>query len=243
MIIDAKGLHYKDLNCMIRSAVEAGDNYIELLNVNGQRYIGDGLGCQVTIVINGVPGNDLGAFMDGPTIRVKANAQDGVGNTMNSGKIVIWGDAGDVLGLGMRGGKLFVRGDAGYRAGIHMKGYQAQVPVIIVGGCAGDFCGEYMAGGVMVLLGLQGNGRPLAGHHLGTGMHGGLIYLRGGIEPWKLGKGVAATGADDADMAALSVHLDEYCREFGLDVEAVGRARFLKLSPQSHRPYGSLYTY
>lgn len=243
MEIDAKGIHYKELNRMIRSAAEAGHDSVELLNVNGQRYIGGGLSNGVSIVIHGVPGNDLGAFMDGPTIKVDTNAQDGVGNTMNGGKIVIAQDAGDVLGLGMRGGKVFVRGDVGYRTGIHMKGYQDQIPVIIIGGCAEDFCGEYMAGGIMVLLGLQCDGRPLAGHHLGTGMHGGLIFLRGEIDPRKLGRGVEPQSAAEADMEVISGHLKEYCLEFGLDFRDIIESKFLKLSPQSHRPYAKLYTY
>ena len=43
-------------------------------------------------------------FMDGPTVEVFGNAQDGVGNTMNGGTVVVHGNAGDVLGYGMRGG-------------------------------------------------------------------------------------------------------------------------------------------
>ena len=63
-------------------------------------------------------------FMDGPTLEVFGNAQDGVGNTMNAGTVIVHGDAGDVLGYGMRGGKVFIKGDVGYRVGIHMKAYE-----------------------------------------------------------------------------------------------------------------------
>ena len=61
------------------------------------------------MVVNGVPGNDLATFMDGPTVIVNDNAQDGIGNTMNRGLVVVNGDAGDVLGYGMRGGRLYVK--------------------------------------------------------------------------------------------------------------------------------------
>lgn len=46
----------------------------------------------VLIEIEGVPGEDLAAFMDGPRIIVHNNAQDGVGNTMNSGQVssTVW---------------------------------------------------------------------------------------------------------------------------------------------------------
>ena len=105
-----------------------GEKEIRLKNVNGQYYIGDGLRGDCKIIVEGVPGNDLAAFMDGPTIVVKGNAQDNIGNTMNSGKVIVEGHAGDVLGYGMRGGKLHIRGDVGYRVGIHMKGYKSRCP-------------------------------------------------------------------------------------------------------------------
>jgi glutamate synthase domain-containing protein 3 len=109
----------------------------------------------VDIEIFGTPGNDLGAFMNGPRIIVHGNAQDGCGNTMNEGEIIIHGHAGDIIGLSARGGKIFVREDVGYRAGIHMKEYQGKKPVLVIGGTAQDFLGEYMAGGVLILLGLD----------------------------------------------------------------------------------------
>ena len=36
-----------------------------------------------------------------------------------------------------------------------MKGYMDKVPVMIIGGTAGNFFGEYMAGGVLILLGIN----------------------------------------------------------------------------------------
>ena len=187
-ILDAAGLYYRELNSMIRELASNGCAEIVLDGVNGQRYIADGLREKVRIVINGVPGNDLGAFMDGPTVIVNENAQDGVGNTMNSGKIVVKGHAGDVIGYGMRGGKVFVGGNVGYRVGIHMKSYKDQVPIIVAGGRAGDFFGEYMAGGLLVLLGMGDEPGPVAGSYLGTGMHGGTIYVRGELKEHQLGR-------------------------------------------------------
>lgn len=49
----------------------------------------------------------------------------------------------DATGYAMRGGKIFVRGNAGYRAGIHMKAYKDKTPVLVIGGKAGSFLGEY----------------------------------------------------------------------------------------------------
>jgi glutamate synthase domain-containing protein 3 len=244
MRIDCKGLYYRKQNKIIRDAAEEGETEFILDNANGQRYIGNGIEKNIKITVNGVPGNDLAMFMNGPTIIVNANAQDGVANTMNAGEVIVHGSAGDVIGYGMRGGKLYVRGNIGYRAGIHAKEYKKQIPIIIAGGVAGDFCGEYMAGGVLVLLGLnRGEGVPIAGNYLGTGMHGGVIYIRGEVDEYTLGKEVSVLPLDKKDLKVLTKHLKEYCEHFGLDLDEIMAEPFIKLQPLSNRPYGSLYAY
>ena len=111
--IDASGIYYRDLNAKLREATSDSVGKIELCNVHGQRYIGTDLDKPVELEIFGTPGNDLGAFMNGPRIMVHGNAQDGCGNTMNEGEIIIHGHAGDIIGLSARGGKIFVREDVG----------------------------------------------------------------------------------------------------------------------------------
>jgi len=243
MRINAQGICYRDLNNSIREAVQAGTDTIELDNVNGQYFIGDAINKPVTITINGVPGNDLGAFMNGATIIVKENAQDNIGNTMNAGKVIVHGHAGDVLGYGMRGGRIFIRKDVGYRVGIHMKSYQENRPVLIAGGKAGDFFGEYMAGGVLILLGMFSDdpAREKHGYLFGTGMHGGVIYVRGGVDESRLAKEVGVFALDDTDRAELAGYIDEYCTEFGLDAGEIMQEEFVKVLPRSKRPYGNLY--
>jgi len=237
MKIDAKGIHYKDLNNIIHQAIDQGAGDIFLENVNGQRYIGGGLnGNGVRITINGVPGNDLAGFMDGTTLVVSSNAQDGVGNTMNSGRIVIHGDAGDIIGYAMRGGEIYVKGDVGYRVGIHMKSYKDLYPVIVIGGNAGDFLGEYMAGGLIILLGKAGN-------YIGTGMHGGTIYIKGDVKDFQLGKEVGMNSLDECDNLLLKKYITEYCNCFNLEPARILSSGFKKFSAHSTRPYGRLYTY
>ncbi len=92
-IIDWKDLYYRNLNRRIRVAFLKGHREIVLKNVLGQRYIGGGLNHRGRIFIEGTPGQDMGAFMNGPEIIVMGNAQDGVANTMNAGKIVVRGKA------------------------------------------------------------------------------------------------------------------------------------------------------
>jgi glutamate synthase domain-containing protein 3 len=241
--LDATGVYYKELNEKVRELALNGCGEIVLDGVNGQRYIADGIRGDVKIVINGVPGNDLGVFMDGPTVLVNDNAQDGVGNTMNSGKIIVRGHAGDVIGYGMRGGKVFVAGNIGYRVGIHMKSFKEQVPVVVAGGHAGDFFGEYMAGGILLLLGLGPDDGPVVGSYVGTGMHGGAIYLRGEFSQHQLGSEVREFDLDDEDAKVLRSLVDEFAEDTSVDVSGVEVEQFKKLQPFSHRPYGNLYVY
>lgn len=244
MKIDAKDMYYRELNALIKKAVADGEKEIELLNINGQRYLGTGVEGPVQITVQGIPGNDMGIFMNGPTIVVKDSAQDSIANTMNEGKIIIHGHAGDVLGYAMRGGKLFIKGSVGYRVGIHMKSYKKHIPQVVIGGTARDFFGEYMAGGVLVLLGLDRQpAEPLVGDYVGAGMHGGVIYLRGTVKEEQLGKEVAVMDLDDKDERELTKLLEEYCADLDLNYEEIRAEKFVKLVPVSNRPYGQLYAY
>ena len=244
--IDATSLHYKVLNELILEKINEFDaKKIEVLNVIGQRYIGSGIHKEVDIDIYGIPGNDLASFMNGPTIRVYGNVQDGVCNTMNYGKVVVNGEAGDVLCYGMRGGKLFVKGNVGYRVCIHMKEYKDFKPKVVVGGTAGDFFGEYMAGGILVLLGLtREKGQSIVGDYCATGMHGGVIYIRGEVEEDFLGKEVRAFDIDENDRKVIESLITEFCDEFPeYSVHEIVKGRFIKLIPVSSRPYGRIYSY
>lgn len=242
--IDAHGIYYKQLNEQIRDAVRNGAEEIELLNVRGQRYIGNSIDKPVHFTIHGVPGQDLAMFMRGASIRVEGNAQDGVGNTMDDGEIQINGMSGDVLGYAMRGGRILVKQDVGYRVGIHMKSYLDKIPVIVAGGKAGDFLGEYMAGGAIILLGMDSTmdeSAPITGRSLGTGMHAGVIYIRGDVPEYQLGAGLRFEPIDDEDLAFIRSHVTDWADAFGKDVEEVMKGEFKKVKPFSHRPYGNMY--
>lgn len=243
MRIDAGDLHYRELNARIRAAVAAGETRFELVNVNGQRYLADGLQGELEFDVYGCPGNDLGAFMDGPVVRVHGNAQDAIGNTMNAGRIIVHGDAGDVLGYGMRGGMVLVKGRVGYRVGIHMKAFRDQQPVVVAGGSAGDFLGEYMAGGVLIVLGLDRRPRePLVGHWCATGMHGGAIYLRGEADPARVaGRFASSREAEPAELARIRPYLEAFGEAFGVEAAELESGPFMRIAPVSHRPFGTKY--
>jgi glutamate synthase domain-containing protein 3 len=240
--IDADSMRYKDLNSLLRAISSSGAEKIEVRNVCGQRYVGTDLDTAVQIDIYGTPGNDLGAFMSGPRVVVHGNAQDGCGNTMNEGQIIIHGSAGDITGYSMRGGRLFVRDDVGYRVGIHMKEYQGKKPQLVIGGVAQDFLGEYLAGGVILLLGLTlPEGERCKARFVGTGMHGGVIYERGDL--LELGEGTKVLDVGKRDTVVIESLARDFCSYFGFDYGKVMNARFRKIVPVSKRPYESMYSH
>jgi len=241
--IDAAGMHFRDLNRTVRGYVAAGAKHLVLNNVRGQRFIADGLqGKELLLEIHGVPGGGLAAFMDGPTVIVYGNGQDTVGNTMNGGAVVIHGSAGDALGYGMRGGSLLVRDNAGYRVGIHMKAYKTQVPAMVIGGCVGDFFGEYMAGGLLVVLGLNRlPGQPLVGGYLASGIHGGEIYLRATPDELPHMPYLAIQPIENDGLKPISAIVKQYTEAFGGSVEEILAGSFTRLSPISHRPFAAKY--
>ena len=241
--IDACDVYFKDLNCLLRQIIDAeGIEKMEIQNVCGQRYLGTDLATNIEIDVYGTPGNDLGAFMSGPKMVIHGNAQDASGNTMNEGEIVIHGHAGDLTGHSMRGGKIFVKDYVGYRVGIHMKAYKNKIPQIVIGETAGDFLAEYMAGGVIVILGLNlKEGEKCIARFVGTGMHGGVIYERGDI--LKPEEGTKTLPVGKRDMAVIEALVKQYCNHFGADPAKILSCTFKKILPLSSRPYEKLYTH
>ncbi len=238
MKIDATNVHFQTLNEMIK---QSDDTDIIIDNCTGQRYIGSGLSHK-KIEINGVPGNALAAYMDDSIIRVNGNAQDATGDTMNEGRVYIHGSSGDATGYGMRGGKIFIKGRTGYRAGIHMKAYEDNIPVLVIGGVAGSFLGEYQAGGRIVVLGLNAGDEPIAGHFCATGMHGGQIFLCCDELEIDLPQQVVCSKATAEDLKTIEKDIEEFCAEFGCDKDEILSKSFYVLTANTKNPYKQLYT-
>ena len=196
-MIDARGLDHKAINQKLR---EAGD-VCALQGCCGQRFIAAGM-ADKAITIEGVPGNALGAYLNGASITVCGNAQDAVGDTMNAGEIVVHGS---------------------------------------IGGAAGSFLGEYQAGGVIVVLGLHTDGRPLVGNFPCTGMHGGKLFLRGSCEDIRFPGQVRVAPAGDEERAEVERYTAEFCKRFGLDESRVLDAPFTVVTPDSKNPYKQMY--
>lgn len=234
--INAGQMEYGALNNAIREAGQ--DCYIS--GCVGQRFIASGLSDK-KVFIEGIPGNALGAYLNGASIEVNGNAQDAVGDTMNDGTIVIHGNIGDTAGYAMRGGKIFAKGNAGYRAGIHMKAYQDKVPVMVIGGCTGSFLGEYQAGGLIIVLGLNSDGKPIVSNFPGTGMHGGKMVLRSDCKDILFPKQVETRVATEEDEEEIRPYVEEFASLFGYDVAYIMNETFTVVTPDSNNPYHQLY--
>lgn len=239
MVITAGLTHFKELNDRIRDCAE---NEVIIENCIGQRYIASGMSGK-KLTINGTPGNALGAYLNGSVIEVFGNAQDATGDTMNDGAIIVHGNCGDAAGYGMRGGKIFIEGNCGYRAGIHMKSYQDKFPVVVIGGMAGSFLGEYQAGGVILVLGKGAQGKMPVSNFCGTGMHGGRIFLRSDETPQGLPPQILIDEATQEQKQEYRPYIEEYCSHFGGNAQELLAARYFVLSPNPAAGYKQLYTF
>lgn len=234
-VINAEHLDHKTLNETIR---QVGD--CTVTGCLGQRFIAAGMK-ENHIVLEGIPGNAMGAYLSGATITVHGNVQDAVGDTMNEGRIIVHGHAGDAVGYAMRGGRIYIRGNAGYRVGIHMKEYGEKRPVIVIGGRCGSFLGEYQAGGVLMVLGLHDDGKPTVSNLPCTGMHGGKLFLRGDSHAIDFPPHVTVRAATEEDMADMFPILKDYCETFGLDAEKLAQDPYTVVVPDTANPYKQMY--
>ncbi|MDW8072838.1 MAG: glutamate synthase [Nitrososphaerota archaeon] len=187
--IDASNMNYRMLNQAIHERIELGYRRVDVKNVRGQRYIGVGIDKPATLRIFGTPGNCLGNLNSCLDIEVFGNVQDDVADVMTGGRIIVHGDARDVLAQAFQGGAIYVRGNAGNRCGIQMREYRDRRPFLIIGGRVDDYLAEYMAGGVIAVLGLNylDIETEIVGNCIASGMVGGKIYVRGDVSSSKIG--------------------------------------------------------
>jgi len=65
-------------------------------------------------------------------------------------------------------------------------------------------------------------------------MHGGTIYIRGGVSPHRLSPDVLVCELDDSDWAQLREDIWQYCRSFEIDPDPFLASSFVKLIPRIH---------
>jgi len=236
--IDANNVGYKQLNKIIRYE---DDSHVTLSNVMGQRFIGCALENK-NIDITGIPGNALGACLNGGSvITVHNNCQDATGDTMNNGKIIVHGNCGDTAGYAMRGGKILIKESGGYRMGLHMKAYEDRQPLMIIGDKVGSFCGEYLAGGTIIVLGYKQDGKCPVGNFCGAGMYGGRIFLRSDVLPKDLSPHVEAKKATKEELNSIKSEVEDFCSLFEIDNIDMDKDNFYIICPNTKVAYKKKY--
>ncbi|MCU0822904.1 MAG: FAD-dependent oxidoreductase, partial [Spirochaetes bacterium] len=148
----------------------------------------------------------------------------------------------EIPGHSMRGGSVYIESDVEYRAGIHMKEFKEQVPLLVIGGTAKDYCGEYMAGGRVVILNLKNKNRSPVGNSVGTGIHGGVIYVRGKVADHQLGIGAIIADIDDGDRKFLVKVIADADAKLKVNISGIAADEFVKITRKGKRPFASLYT-
>ena len=169
----------------IQEAVAQGHRTIEVQAL-GQHGIGGRLwragNEPVQVKISGHPGQRVGSMgFPNTFIEVLGPASDDVGWLNAGAEIVIHGNAGNGCANAMAQGKIFVTGNIGAR-GMTMTKHNPRFapPELWVLGSAGDYFGEFMAGGIAVICGHEPqNPDNILGYRPFVGMVGGKVFFRG----------------------------------------------------------------
>ena len=113
-------------------------------------------------------------------------------------------------------------------------------PVMIIGGCAGSFLGEYQAGGRIIVMNLREE-KYSTGNFCGTGMHGGKIYIRGQSLPEVLPVQVTVSAATAEEIEEIQRYVEGYCSFFGGDPNMLMQAGFHTLKSDEKQKYTQIY--
>ena len=178
-------LESRTLEEQIQEAVAEGHRRIEV-EAFGQHGIGGRLwragGEPLVIRISGHSGQRVGSMGYANTrIVVDGPASDDVGWLNAGAEITVLGNAANGAGNAMAQGKILVAGNIGAR-GMTMtkRNPRFEPPELWVLGSAGDYFGEFMAGGIAVICGWKPQTpENVLGYRPLVGMVGGKVFFRG----------------------------------------------------------------
>lgn len=84
--------------------------------------------------------------------------------------------------------------------------------------------------------------RPITGDFVGTGMHGGAIYLRTDQKP-DLPKQINVTLKKGIDIPEIKSYVTKFCTYFpDVNRDQILDSTFAVLTPDNNNPYKQLYT-
>ena len=124
-----------------------------------------------------------------------------------------------------------------------MKQYEVDArPILVVGGTAHSFLGEYMAGGMVLVLGI-GKDKAMTDRGIGSGIHGGEIIIRGDVDDYLLGTGAKKFKFTESDLERITPIIKSFCEQFGYDAAEFLDTNYTKIGPVSSRPFASKYVW
>lgn len=183
--VDGKRVTSRVLEKRLQQAMLDGIRNIAI-EAHGQHGIGGRLwraGDEpVHIKISGSPGQRLGSMgFSNTVVEVFGPASDDTGWLNAGAEIIIHGSAGNGTANAMAKGKIYIAGSIGARGMTMTKqNPRFEHPELWVLGSAGDYFGEFMAGGVAVVCGVQPQDpNNVLGYRPLVGMVGGQVFYRG----------------------------------------------------------------
>ena len=206
----------------IQKAVNAGFRQIEV-QAFGQHGIGGRLWKagdeKISLKITGQSGQRVGSFgFPNTEIEVLGPASDDVGWLNAGATIIVYGNATNGVCNAMAQGKVYIDGSIGSRAMTMTKNNpRFNPPELWVLGSVGDYFGEFMAGGVAVVCGIDAhNSDNILGYRPLVGMVGGKVFFRGKTKEFSKAD-AKITEIDDNDWKWLKSGIKEYLKKIKKD--------------------------
>lgn len=214
---DGERIESRVLEEKIQEAVAIGEHRLKILAF-GQHGIGGRLWRAgedpVRILIEGPPGQRLGSMgFPNTVIEVAGPASDDTGWLNAGAEIIIHGNAGNGTANGMAQGKVQVAGNIGARGMTMTKSNpRFAPPELWVLGSVGDYFGEFMAGGVAVVCGIEPQTPDnVLGYRPFVGMVGGKVFFRGPHAGYSQ-TDAKRVAIGDEDWAWLQEHMPVYLK-------------------------------
>ncbi len=209
---DGQRVDSRLLEEQIQQAVAEGRRRIKV-QAFGQHGIGGRLwragNEPVDVLVEGHAGQRLGSLgFSNTRIVLRGPASDDVGWLNAGAHIVVHGNAANGVANGMAQGRIYIAGSIGARGMTMTKNNpRFAPPELWVLGSAGDYFGEFMAGGVAVVCGIDPqNPDNVLGHRPCVGMVGGKVLFRGPIKDFSRADAKLEEIGDD-DWQWLCDHL------------------------------------
>ena len=199
----AKGYRHIDVEALGQHGIAgrlhvSGDEkiHVKITGTCGQRTGSMGFP-NTTIEIMGPASDDIGWLNAGAEIIVHGNTSNGAANAMAQGRISIAGN------LGARGMTMTKENP------------RFEPPELWVLGSAGDYFGEFMAGGAAIVCGFNPqNDENVLGYRPLVGMVGGRVFFRGPIKGFSQGDARMAPISDD-EWGWLSENIVAFLKRIG----------------------------